>query len=110
MKFDYNLILTVISGLIICIPLVVKLVKVTKESIQNKNWYLIVKAVSELMQTAEGLMKVGSEKKQYVLTMLEVVAKQIDYQLTEAEWKKISDMIDDLVEMSKVVNALDYEE
>ena len=105
MKFDYNLILTIVAGILVCIPLVVKLVNVTKEAVQNKNWHLIVKVVSELMQTAEGLIISGAEKKKYVLSMLATLVKQIDYQMTEADWQKVSDLIDELAAMAKVVNS-----
>ena len=105
MKFDFDIIWSIVAGLIVCIPLVVKLVNVTKEAIRNKNWYYIVKAVSQLMQDAEELILSGADKKKYVLSMLETVMKQIDYEITEADWQRISEMIDELVAMSKIVNA-----
>lgn len=104
MKFDFDIIWSIVAGLVVCIPLVIKLVNVTREAIKNKNWYYIVKAVSQLMQEAEDLILTGADKKKYVLSMLETVMKQIDYEITEADWQRISEMIDELVAMSKVVN------
>lgn len=105
MKFDYNLILTIVAGILVCIPLVIKLVNVTREAVRSKNWYQIVKIVSELMQTAEALIVSGAEKKKYVLSMLATVVKQIDYEMTESDWQKVSDLIDQLAAMAKVVNT-----
>lgn len=109
MKFDFDVVWSIVAGLIVCIPLVVKLVNVTKEAIKNKNWYYIVKAVSQLMQEAEKLVLSGADKKKYVLSMLETVVKQIDYQITESDWQRISEMIDELVAMSKIVNTADVQ-
>ena len=105
MKFDFNVIWSIVAGLVICIPVVVKLVNVTKEAIRNKNWYYIVKAVSELMQDAEQLILHGADKKKYVLSMLESLVAQIDYQITDSDWQRISEMIDELATMSKIVNS-----
>ena len=93
MKFDFDIIWSIVAGLVVCIPLVVKLVNVTREAIRNKNWYYVVKAVSQLMQEAEDLILTGADKKKYVLSMLETVMKQIDYEITEADWQRISEMI-----------------
>lgn len=109
MKFDINLLWVVICALVVCIPLVIKLVKVTKQSVENKNWDKIIAVLIDLMQQAEQLIKTGADKKQYVLTMLENLSEQIDYPLTDSDWKKISDLIDALVDMSDHINVSEQE-
>lgn len=106
----FNLIITILSGLIVCIPLVIELVKVSKEAVRKGNWNKIVKMVATLMVQAEKNFDVGATKKEWVLSMIRVSAKEIDYDLTEAEIIKISDMIDQLCAMAKDVNVVYKEE
>lgn len=41
--------------------------------------------------------------------MLENLSEQIDYPLTDSDWKKISDLIDALVDMSDHINVSEQE-
>lgn len=109
MKFDINLLWVVVCALVVCIPLAIKLVKVTKQSVENKNWDRIMVVLIDLMQSAEELIKTGADKKAYVLTMLENISEQIDYPLTDSDWKKISDLIDALVDLSDHINVPEQE-
>lgn len=101
----WNLIASILSGLIVCVPLVIKLVNVTKESIRKGNWNKLVSMVAEFMAEAEVKIEDGATRKEWVLGMVSSSAKSIDYDLTESEWKKISDMIDSLCTMAETVNA-----
>jgi hypothetical protein len=49
MKFDINLLWVVVCALVVCIPLVIKLVRVTKQSVENKNWDRIMVVLIDLM-------------------------------------------------------------
>ncbi len=101
----WNMIAGILSGLIVCVPLVIKLVQVTKEAIRKGNWNKLVGMVAEYMVKAEEKIEDGATRKEWVLGMIRTSAKQIDYDLTDAEWDKISTMIDQLCDMARTVNA-----
>lgn len=105
MKFDFNIVIHILSGLIICIPLIIKLVQVTKEAIQNRNWYIIISLLSTFMIEAEELYTEGITKKDYVMKMIKQAAPKLNYTLTEEDYLKISDMIDELIAMTKHINV-----
>lgn len=105
MKFDFNIIIHILSGLIICIPLVIKLINVTKEAIQNRNWYIIISLLSTFMIEAEELYTEGATKKEYVMKMIKAAAPKLSYNLTDEDYQKISDMIDEIIAMTKHVNV-----
>lgn len=106
MKFDVNIIIHILSGLIICIPLVIKLINVTKEAIQNRNWYIIISLISTFMIEAEELYTEGATKKEYVMKMIKAAAPKLNYELKDEDYVKISDMIDELVAMTKHINVV----
>lgn len=54
------------------------------------------------MQTAETKFETGAERKEWVLAMVKASADTIDYDI---DMDAISDLIDSLCNMSKVVNA-----
>lgn len=87
------------------IPLGVNLYKTSKELIREKNWPHLVAALSKYMEEAERLFEEGADKKAWVLTMIQATADQLDYRLTEQDIQNLSDLIDTLVEMTKVVNV-----
>ena len=58
--------------------------------------------VMNLMQTAETKFETGAERKEWVLAMVKASADTIDYDI---DMDAISDLIDSLCNMSKVVNA-----
>ena len=51
------------------------------------------------------LFEEGADKKAWVLTMIQSTADQLDYKLTEQDMRNLSDLIDTLCDMSKVVNV-----
>lgn len=101
----WNVIASILSGLIVCVPLVIKLVSVTKESVRKGNWNKLVNMVADYMAQAEVKIEDNSTRKEWVLGMIRTSANQLDYDLTESEWLKISDMIDSLCTMARTVNA-----
>lgn len=90
------------SGLAITIPLVIELVKYVKKSIQEKNWQNLLALITNLIKEAEGKFETGAERKTWVLSMVEASAKTINY---EIDIVQVGDLIDNLVAMTKVVNA-----
>ena len=50
-----DIVVSIMSGLAVCIPLVVKLVNVVSTYVKEKNWSQIVAIVLDLMKEAETL-------------------------------------------------------
>ena len=97
-----KLILSNLAGIAAIIALVISLVKYVKEAIKERNWPQIVKMVSEYMTQAEDMFSNGADRKQWVMAMVQVSAEAVKYNVNMTE---IGQLIDDLCEMSKVVNG-----
>lgn len=96
-----NIIVSILSGVAACIPLVIKLVQYVKEAAKEKNWNTLLKLVMELMQDAEEMFEDGASRKEWVLHMVTSSADYINYDI---DIEVVSKMIDDLCAMTKVVN------
>ena len=94
-------VVAILSGLATCIPLVVQLVKYVSVAIKERNWNQLVKMVMDFMAEAEGKFDNGLERKDWVMMMIEVNAKTINYDI---DMQQVSDMIDALCDLTKVVN------
>lgn len=101
----WEIIASICAGLAVCIPLVAKLVETVRESVKKGNWNKIVGMVAKYMAEAETLLSIGADRKAWVMEMIRTNAAQLEYDLTEADWAKISDMIDALCAMAKTVNG-----
>lgn len=97
-----KIIVSMLAGLATAIPLVVELVKYVQKAVREKNWSKVLDMVMNLMQTAESKFETGIERKEWVLAMVKASADTIDYDIDMAA---VSDLIDSLCNMSKVVNA-----
>ena len=100
-----DIVVSIMSGLAVCIPLVVKLVNVVSTYVKEKNWSQIVAIVLDLMKEAETLFSDGATKKAWVMASVESAAKSINYNYDESAKQKVSDMIDAICATAKVVNA-----
>lgn len=100
-----ELIITIVFNIILAIgittPLVIALVKYVRQSIQEKNWNNLVKLVLELISTAEEKFETGAERKEWVIDMVRVAENQINFDIDE---ETLSNLIDDLVNLTKKVN------
>ena len=105
-----DIVVSILSGLAVCIPLVVKLVNVVSTYVKEKNWSQIVAIVLDLMKEAETLFSDGATKKAYVMASVESAAKSINYNYDEVAKQKVSDMIDAICATAKIVNAEGAEE
>ena len=94
----------IFSGLIVLIPLIVKLVQYVEKASKEKNWNKLLSLTIDLMQEAEIKFSEGADKKQWVIAMIKASAESINYDIDVEE---ISKMIDDLCSMTKVVNPPD---
>lgn len=96
-----NLVVAVLTGLVACIPLAVKLVQYVQQATQEKNWGALLGLVVDLMEEAEVKFADGATRKEWVMAMVQTSAEYINYPLdTEA----LSELIDALCDMTKVVN------
>ena len=100
-----KIIVSILSGLAVCIPLVIQLVTQSQKVIKEKNWAKIVDAALGYMKTAEKNFDDGASRKEWVMSMVEQAAKSIDYDLDDAAKASISALIDSMCDMAKVVNA-----
>ena len=100
-----DIVVSILSGLAVCIPLVVKLVNVVSTYVKEKNWSQIVAIVLDLMKQAETLFAEGAARKAWVMAGVESAAKSINYNYDEVAKKKVSDMIDAICATAKIVNT-----
>lgn len=99
---DYlQAIISILSGLAICIPLVIKLVQTVQAAVKEKNWNSLVEMTFRYMAQAEELYTKGAEKKEWVMGMIKSSAAQINFVLDEESLEKISKMIDDACSLAK---------
>ena len=59
----------------------------------------------DYMAEAEDKIEDGATRKEWVIGMIRTSANRLDYDITDREWGKISDMIDKLCEMARTVNS-----
>ena len=100
-----DIVVSILSGLAVCIPLVIQLVNVVRASVKEKNWSQIVDIVLDLMKEAETLFSDGATKKAWVMASVESAAKSINYNYDEVAKQKVSDMIDAICATAKIVNT-----
>ena len=100
-----EIVVSILSGLAVCIPLVVQLVNVVRAAVKEKNWSQIVAIVLDLMKQAETLFAEGAARKAWVMAGVESAAKSIDYNYDEVAKQKVSDMIDAICATAKIVNT-----
>lgn len=96
-----TIILPIISGIISCIPLVIKLIDVTRKNVKEQNWTVLMQLVLKFMAEAESSYETGAERKQYVLNNIKAIESTLNYNV---DIDKIGAMIDSIVEASKRIN------
>lgn len=102
-----NYAVSILSGLAVAIPLVVKLVEYVQKSIKEKNWNKLLELVMNLMSEAEGKFETGADKKEWVLAMVKASADTINYDI---DTNAVGELIDSLCDMANVVNAVPEQE
>lgn len=96
-----ELIIEILSGLVLVIPLVYKLVEYVNKAAKEKNWNNLIRLVMQLMAKAEEKFDEGADRKQWVIAMVQASADTINYPISE---KELGNLIDDLVALTKKVN------
>lgn len=97
-----NYALSILSGLAVCIPLVIKLVEYVQKLIKERNWAKMLENVIDYMEIAEEKFTTGAERKEWVMAMAKEAADTIDYDL---DMELIGEMIDNLCNMANIVNS-----
>ena len=102
MEFEWaKYIVAILSGLITAIPLITKLIEYVVKATKEKNWTKLLAMTMQLMAEAENKFAEGADKKQWCIAMIKASADSINYNI---DIEEISQMIDDLCSMTKVVN------
>ena len=97
-----NLIVSIVSGIAVCIPLVVKLVQYIQTAMKEKNWSSVMQIVLRLMTEAEKNYATGAERKEYVMDSIDAIKDTLNY---DVDMDAISNMIDSIVAASKTINV-----
>lgn len=97
------LVAEILLGVAIMIPLVKKLVEVSKQNIEQKNWYYFLDLVLKDMEYAQDAYQDGKVRRNMVLKLIEANADAANYPLTESEKTQLVSMIDSLVDMANIV-------
>ena len=106
MDFNYwiQIAISILSGIAVAIPLIIKLVNVVKDSVKEKNWNLLMKMTMDYMTEAEKNITSGAERKEWVMSMVIASAANINYPMTDEDIQKIEDLIDAICDASKILN------
>ena len=99
-----DVIINILSGVAVCLPLVFKLIETVKELVNEKKWNILVRNVFVLMTDAEARYQRGEEKKNYVMSAIEIVAAQIGFNYDAEAKEKVSVMVDEICQISKEIN------
>lgn len=102
MKLILGLVASVAASLTAVLTLVYELVKYIRKAAEERNWPKMVKLVADFMAEAETKLVDGADRKEWVLAMAKVAAEEIGYNV---DMNAVSQLIDDLCEMSKLVNT-----
>lgn len=102
-----EIVISVLTGIAACIPLVIKLVQVIKDSVKAKNWTPLMQLILKLMAEAEGNYSTGAEKKAYVIDSIEAIKGSLNY---DVDMEAVSAMIDAIVVATKKINVEKTEE
>lgn len=100
-----DIIIGILSGLSIAIPLIIALFNTIKNLVKEKKWNELVQMTLEFMTEAEQKYSDGADKKVLVLAMIQNSADQIGYSLDDESEAKISELIDNICDASKILNT-----
>jgi len=98
----WEFICILLAGAATAVPLALQLVRYVKIAVKEKNWSRLLSLVLGLMEKAEGIFETGAQRKAYVMTAAKNLADTVGYEMDEDE---LSELIDSLCSMSKIINA-----
>ena len=97
-----EIVIAILTGLATCLPLVIKLVQVVKDSVKAKNWTPLMQLVLRLMTEAEENYSTGAEKKAYVIDSIEAIKGTLNY---DVDMEAVSAMVDAIIIATKKINV-----
>ena len=74
-----NVVVSILAGLVTCIPLAAKLVQYVQKAVQEKNWAALLNLLISLMEQAEEKFEDGATRKEWVMAMVQTSAEYINY-------------------------------
>ena len=101
-NFWIQAIISILSGVAVLVPLIIKLVQYVQANTKEKNWSSLMVLVMNLMAQAEQMFDKGADKKEWVINELKAVANTLNY---EIDWNVVSEMIDKICDVSKEINV-----
>ena len=69
-NFWIQAIISILSGVAVLVPLMIKLIQFVQAGVKEKNWSQVLKLVMSLMADAEDNFESGAEKKEWVMGQL----------------------------------------
>jgi len=100
-NFWIQAIISILSGIAVLVPLMIKLIQFIQANTREKNWNQMLKLVMNLMAEAEDKFDRGADKKEWVMGELQAMAGTLNYDI---DWDVVSDMIDKICDVSKELN------
>ena len=100
-NFWIQAVISILSGIAVLVPLMVKLIQFIQANTKEKNWNQMLKLVMNLMAEAEEKFDKGADKKEWVMSELGAMSNTLNYDI---DWDVISDMIDKICDVSKELN------
>ena len=97
-----KLIVAAVPGIAAIITLTYQLIKYVHQAVKERRWPDLLSLVIEYMERAETMFENGADRKEWVLAMIQASADGAKY---EVDLDAISEMIDSMCDMSKVVNS-----
>ena len=102
MEIWVQIIIPIFTGLVACVPLVIKLVEWIKKAIKEKNWTALMQLVLKLMTEAEMNYATGAERKEYVMDSIDAIKDTLNY---DVDMKVVDEMIESLIQATKKINV-----
>lgn len=102
MEIWKQIILPILSGIIACIPLAIKLIDVSQKASKEKNWTTLLQLILRLISEAEENYSTGAERKEYVIDSIAAIKDTLNY---DVDMKVVAEMIDSIVATTKKVNT-----
>lgn len=99
-----KLVLQCIITLSAVIPLIMALIRYVNKYRSKSGWDKLVQLVMDLCVQAENNFEKGSDKKNWVISMVQKLSSSIDYDISNDDLKKIELLIDDIIETANDIN------
>lgn len=100
-----DLIVSILAGLAVCIPVVIRLGQTISTALREKNWSKIMELAIDFMEQAEQMFDKGTDRKTWVLAMVRTSAEKVNYDYDSDAEEKVSKLVDSICEAAKVVNT-----